>query len=278
VVAPSIFLFASCLRKPEIKMKIRNNKYEFMVILKQTTRIKIKGKTMEKFSNEIKQEEIPTYTFGNISFKDLENLVSLKKKISTFAFNDWFETEIQISHEDTIFFENLIRENDFLIESYNEEELKVKFIAPILNQVKFTNIEHEIRDFYEQQLTYKTEKFILTGTTDFLVSKGLEYSKTPYFFIQEFKKSIKNDDPRPQLLAELISAIELNQFKTMKGAYIVGAVWHFVILEKIATHQYQYFISKLFNATNIEDLKSIYQNLLFVKHEIIHLEKQLIDN
>jgi hypothetical protein len=60
----------------------------------------------------------------------------------------------------------------------------------------------------------------------------------------------------------------------MKGAYIVGAVWHFVILEKIGTNKYQYFISKLFNATNIEDLKSIYQNLLFVKNEIIEITKE----
>jgi hypothetical protein len=46
-----------------------------------------------------------------------------------------------------------------------------------------------------------------------------------------------------------------------------------VILEKIGTNQYQYFISKLFNATNIEDLKSIYQNLIFVKNQIIQMSQ-----
>jgi len=73
--------------------------------------------------------------------------------------------------------------------------------------------------------------------TDFLISKGF-FPEEPYFFIQEFKKSIKYDDPRPQLLAELISAVELNKFNSMKGAYIVVAIWHFVILEKIGTNQY----------------------------------------
>jgi len=76
------------------------------------------------------------------------------------------------------------------------------------------------------------------------------------------------------LLAELISAVELNNFISMKGAYIVGAIWHFVILEKMDTNQYQYFISKLFNATNIKDLKSIYQNLLFVKSKIIQIAQK----
>ncbi|KOR27364.1 hypothetical protein TI05_19180, partial [Achromatium sp. WMS3] len=66
------------------------------------------------------------------------------------------------------------------------EELKIKFIAPIINRVKFTNPEYEIRDFYEQSITYISDKFILTGIVDFVVAKGLEYSKKPYFFIQEF--------------------------------------------------------------------------------------------
>jgi len=221
---------------------------------------------------EINQKkDVPIYTFGTINFKDLECIVTIKRNISTEIFSDWFEADIQLNQNDQAFFDNLIEENYFLIESYNEEELKVKFLAPILNRVKFTDVAHEIRDFYEAKLTYKTDKFILTGTTDFLVAKGLEYSKKPYFFIQEFKKSIKNDDPRPQLLAELISAIELNNFKTMKGAFIIGENWNFVILEKLDNNKYQYFISHTLNATHTNHLQQIYKNLVFVKHEIIEM-------
>lgn len=137
--------------------------------------------TIEKINQK---KEIPTYIFSAISFKDLEQLVSIKRNISTQEFSNWFNFKIQVSHNDQIFFEDLIKENYFLIESYNEEELKVKFISPILNRVKFTDVEHEIRDFYEEKITYRTDRFILTGTTDFLVSKGLEYSKKPDFFIQ----------------------------------------------------------------------------------------------
>ena len=76
-------------------------------------------------------------------------------------------------------------------------------------------------------------------------------------------------NPEPQLLAELISAIELNDFKQMKGVFIVGENWNFVILDKLANNHYQYFISHTFNATNIKDLHAIYRNLLFVKYDII---------
>jgi hypothetical protein len=161
------------------------------------------------------------------------------------------------------------------MDSYNEEDLKIHFIAPILNKIKFKSIENNIRDFYENKMVYKTDKFIFSGTTNFLVAKGLFESEKPYFFIQEFKKAEDFSNPRPQLLAELISAVELNDETFMKGAYIIGENWNFVILEKIEKHRYQYFISHTFNSTNIYDLKDIYKNLLFIKNEIIDYSKKL---
>jgi hypothetical protein len=99
-------------------------------------------------------------------------------------------------------------------------------------------------------------------------------SKTPYFFIQEFKRSEEYGNPRPQLLAELISAVELNNWNTIKGAYIIGAMWHFVILEKLEKNKYQYFVSQNFDSMRIDDLKTIYAHLLFVKNEIIVMANQ----
>jgi hypothetical protein len=118
-------------------------------------------------------------------------------------------------------------------------------------------------------MSYTTDKFILTGTVDFVVSEGLVESKKPYFFIQEFKRHEDYGNPRPQLLAELITAVELNDWRFIKGAYITGGNWYFVILEKLELHKYQYFISQNFDSTKIEDLKAIYKNLLFVKNEIL---------
>jgi hypothetical protein len=60
----------------------------------------------------------------------------------------------------------------------------------------------------------------------------------------------------------------------MKGAYIIGAIWNFVILEKLGKNKYQYFVSQNFDSTKIEDLKDIYKNLLFIKNEIIEIVKK----
>jgi hypothetical protein len=220
-----------------------------------------------------RENKIPTYQYSKITDIDLRNLVNIEENLNTQIFNTWFNNNITISNEIEFFLIELIQNNDVLIKSYNEEELKVKFLALLLYKVNFKSIENNFRDFYELQLTYKTHNFIFSGTVDFVVSKGLVYSQKPYFFIQEFKKSEEYSNPRPQLLAELISAVELNDFKIIKGAYIIGAIWNFVILEKLAENKYQYFVSPNFDSTKIEDLKNIYKNLLVIKDEILNTIK-----
>ncbi len=216
-----------------------------------------------------KEFEKETLTFSQISFSDLNKIIKIKPKRNYDKFNDWFtDKNITLNNEDVLFLEKLIDKNIFYLENYKEEDLKVKFITPILNRIDFTNIDNEIRDFYDENLCYQTDRFILNGETDFVVAKGYFFSEQPYFFIQEFKKSKTAKNPEPQLLAELIAAIELNNFTTIKGAFIIGAIWNFVILEKLGTNKYQYFVSKNYDSTDLEKLKGIYKNLLFVKKEI----------
>jgi hypothetical protein len=212
------------------------------------------------------------FLFSQIRDIDLKKLFDLKRVFLVGnIFDEWFNSDIQIKDDDLRFLNNLLNNEKELIKIYKEEDLKVKFIAPILNQIDFTMLELNIRDFYEELLSYETDSIKLKGVCDFFVSKGIKTPETPYFFIQEFKKSIEGDDPEPQLLAEMICAVELNNFSRIKGAYIVGAIWNFVILERLEKHKYVYYVSANFDSTKIDDLKAIYKNLLFVKNEIIEL-------
>jgi len=216
-------------------------------------------------------KNIPIYYFSKIKDYELRSLVNIKQKLTTDIFDNWFNNEITLKDDEKLFLTELLTKEFHFIRIYKEEDLKVKFIAPILNKIDFRELDKEIRDFYEEKIIYETDQFIFTGITDFLISKGLEYSEKPYFFIQEFKKGKEAYYPESQLLAELIAGVELNDFKMMKGAYIVGAIWNFVILEKLAENQYQYFISINFDSTKIAELKAIYKNLLFIKNEIFNL-------
>ena len=236
-------------------------------------------KRIEQLEKEIRtlkglsEDNIPTFSFSSIKFEELESVVHIENSYDMSVFKSWFHQQNSISSEDIAFLQNLIDINILLISDYHEEDLKVNFIVPLLTKVNFFMLDRRIRSFYNEKLTYKTDKFIFNGETDFVVSNGLKKATNPYFFIQEFKRGKVNTDPQPQLLAELISAVELNNEREMKGAYIIGENWNFVILEKLGKERYRYFVSRTFNCTNIEDLKGIYWNLLFVKGEIIESVK-----
>ena len=234
-------------------------------LLKQIAQLQKEVKELKGLDENSK----PTYQYSKIRDIDLDSLVDIEKKLNINIFDNWLKRDIKIDNESEIFFENIIKKNEMLIDDYNEEDLKVNVIIPILNRVEFKSFENEFRDFYELSLRYETDKFVFKGAIDYAVSKGLVKSKKPYFFIQEFKKSEEYGNPRPQLLAELISGVELNQYSEIKGAYIVGAIWHFVILKKLDINRYEYFVSKGFDSMDIKKLKAIYKNLLVVKNEII---------
>lgn len=214
---------------------------------------------------------IPTYQYSKIRDTDLKQLFQIEQNLDEHRFDTWFQTDVEIAPAIPSFLSDLLADNKTLIERYSEEDLKVNFIVPILNKVRFKSFEKKIREFYELPMTYATTTFVLNGTVDFVVSEGLVESKKPYFFIQEFKRSEDYGNPRPQLLAELVSAIELNAWTEIKGAYIIGGSWHFVILEKLASDTYQYFISSNFDSTKLDDLCAIYKHLVVVKHEILSM-------
>ncbi len=227
---------------------------------------------LEKINQHFNEQQNikPVYNFSKIKIKDLEKLFDLKMILNDEIFDNWFNNSFSLQQDDTNFLDNLLTQESKLLRIYNEEDLKIHFISPILNRIRFKSLKKGIRDFYEEFLSYETEDFILKGVADFFVAKGIKSPKNPYFFIQEFKRGREFTDPEPQLIAELISAIELNQFKTMKGIFIVGENWNFVILNRQDKHQYEYATSRTFNASNRSDLQGIYKNLLFIKNEIFN--------
>ena len=221
---------------------------------------------------ELENNNIKTYSFSKMRDSELNQLFDIEQKINKNIFNSWFDNDISITKDIYNFLEELLEEEKEYISFYDEEDLKMRFLSPILLKVNFKN--SDFRDFYDEKLVYKTEEFILNGEVDFTISTSLRVAKKPYFFIQEFKRAEDYSNPRPQLLAELIAGVELNSWDSIKGAYIVGAIWNFVILQRVKKHTYNYYISQNFDSTKIDDLTDIYKNLLFVKNEIIEMVKK----
>ena len=95
---------------------------------------------------------------------------------------------------------------------------------------------------------------------------GISTPRTPYFFLQEFKKQ-KGDgnDPEAQMLAAMIVAqFKNNDHKPVYGAWLVGSIWNFTLLI-----EEKYFVSKKFDASDLEDLKQIIYILRKLKDLIL---------
>ena len=85
-------------------------KIELQQLLKENEELRKRLDLLEA-RKEIKNE-IPTYSFSQISFSDLKNIVEVKPKLNYDKFNHWFNDEcIIVNNEDTIFLKNLIDKN-----------------------------------------------------------------------------------------------------------------------------------------------------------------------
>ena len=91
--------------------------------------------------------QIPIYQYSKIRERDLKTLFDIEKKLDERKFDAWFAARVEIDPTIEAFLRELLDQNKLLIDSYSEEDLKIHMIAPILNKVRFTSYEQNIRDF-----------------------------------------------------------------------------------------------------------------------------------
>jgi len=165
-------------------------------------------------------------------------------------------------------YENLRNSLSDNVEMWNEDELKMMFIALLLAEINFNNLPH-YKVFTQRYFSFQTEHVEANGKVEWLVATGKQTPKKPFFFLQEFKpEKNSGNDPLGQLLIAMLDAQFLNQTpeKPVYGCYMIGRFWFFVVLLGK-----QYSVSSAFDATQIDDLSQIIGILEKVKH-YIHLD------
>jgi hypothetical protein len=190
-------------------------------------------------------------------------------------FLDINNIEITTAQQETL--QLLADKGLILIETWTEQELITKHIAPIINLVDYFGDGYN--DFADRTFGYDFGDINLSGAMDLLIARGKREPKTPYFCLHEYKKERNGKgEPRGQLLAEMLVAQALNRdaktnFDTIYGCYIVGRNWFWVVLK-----DKEYAVSKAYDSTQIEDLEEIFMILMKVKQiieEHIRVQKLL---
>ncbi len=202
-------------------------------------------------------------TFGLQRAEDSTKLLDEWLSVSVPQFNI-FEEEL---------FTDLLRLAKKKADFWNEESLKMNFIAPLLQLfIKFNDEKLRYESFFDETISATVEGIYLQTECDFMLAKGIgDIVQTPYFHFQEYKRSKKSPtEPMAQLIEAFLIAQEQNKNgKPLYGLTITGRNWQFVVMDTK-----KYGISRTFDTTQKDDLLRIIAILR--KFKVI-LETTLLD-
>jgi len=96
-------------------------------------------------------------------------------------------------------------------ESWNEEELKMRFLAHVFDLVD-TNEPGKTKTFYGRPFTASIRNIKLSVVCDMLLATplGIGTPKKPYFFPQEFRRAKNAPDAEGQMLVGMLIAQQQN--------------------------------------------------------------------
>ncbi len=192
-------------------------------------------------------------------WREGEMLVAFRlKKITeeqTPVLKEWLTVETpQFSLGEQYIFDGIFARGVRLITTWSEEDLKMKFISPVL-ELGGVMEGQNFTSFFDKKLTGKVGEYSLSVKADFVVAKGqLDYMERPYFHFQEYKpeKNPTGDSMAQLLEAFLIAQSQNNDENPLYGCEVNGSTWRFITMEANT-----YCVSKAFNSTDKDDLMKI---------------------
>jgi hypothetical protein len=177
---------------------------------------------------------------------------------------EWLNVEIPVFDifEQNLF-DKIYKKGVQKIAGWSEEDLKMKFIAYVL-ELGLLNDDEGVIGYFDKIISATVEGTLLRVKSDFMLAKGLlDVHETPYFHFQEYKPHKKpSGDSMAQLLAAFLIGQEKNKNnKPLYGVDIMGKQWTFVIMEGK-----DYVTSPTFICTEKDQLLKIIAILRKFKH------------
>lgn len=199
-------------------------------------------------------------SFENWLWEDLEIEFGLSQK-GLPELDNWIANQVIITDKERERLQELSLIFNVRYEDWNEEEVKMQFIAPLLLLVNY--YETNFSPFSQRAFSVKIQQWELSGRVDWVLAQGKQQPRKPYLFIHEYKaEKGKYNDPKGQLLAEMLTAQHLNKDNFLVyGAYIVGKDWYFMVLK-----ENYYAVSRPYQANEAQDLDVIFKALKEIKN------------
>ena len=204
------------------------------------------------------------YYFRQCTATLLDRLFDLRQTFASPTLDGWLQAELDLSATEKMILANYQSLLTINRDAWNEQELALHFIGPILGLVHFTE-PYRFNLFAERRISARvgspTGEVELSGEPDGLIATGYREPEAPFFAFTEYKRQLDpNGDPAGQTLAAMLVAQVLNQHQqAIYGAYVVGSDWRFMVLE--GRH---YTISRDYSAVT-DELFAIFRILKALK-------------
>jgi hypothetical protein len=180
---------------------------------------------------------------------------NIEKQAECTTLDNWLDVSGTLTEIEQYILDAVQKDIKLVGRDWNEEELKMNFVAMVFFVAKL-NVPKKIQVFYERRLNGEVEGIAISVKVDGMLATPTNANrpKTPYFFLQEFKRSLGDDhDPEGQMLAAMILAQELNKDgHPLFGCWLQGKFWNFTTLVKK-----NYCVSKTYDASDPIDLQQI---------------------
>ncbi len=209
-------------------------------------------------------------SFENWSFEDVEDVFSIERKHDIPLMQEWLAAHHKPDAVRTVILEELRLYLREYADSWQEDELKMCFISPLIAMVHYMSPKYKVFTQRNLYAAFPDLNWEVNGRIEWLISKGKVTPKQPFFCLHEYKQENRRDnDPLGQLLAAMVAARTFNKNNIpIYGCYVVGRFWFFVILDKS-----EYSVSLAYDATKREGLEEIFSILTELKTII---EKNII--
>jgi hypothetical protein len=168
--------------------------------------------------------------FESLDTQEVETLFNIEQVETMLELDNWLDSSTTLTESEAAIAEYLRKKLLNNADFWNEDELKLQFIAPLLLVVNFDMPVYKV--FSQRTLSATVNGIEVGGRVDFMIAKGKQRPSSPFFFIHEYKQEKHGvSDPKGQLLAELLAAQARNANDLpMYGCYVVGRNWFFLVL------------------------------------------------
>lgn len=210
------------------------------------------------------EKEVTQLYLNDMTRQKMYKIFGLRRVNKLQALEDWLINLPDLTAEEITVakvYQRRLLEN---IDDWNEQELSLGFIGPIINLIPF-KIPYRLNFFAQRPLSTTIDTYELYGKPDGMLASGAFEPEAPYFSFHEYKKDVNSSgDPAGQNLAAMLLGQHQNkESEVIYGCYVVGRLWYFMVLK-----DKEYAISKDYSTTEedifevVKILKSL-RNILF---------------